>query len=192
MIEDPDWLWWAVAAVVAVLVAARAYAGPAWFGPGARHWQPLRRVLVPLLHRLAQAYVGEEWYAETHTAEREHVATLALDADDVLEDLAAAGYEPQPLASVATDWTGEMEAASWARYHGPKPVPGAPYWLRDRQVHVRLFERADGVAICAHEESNPWRPDLWRDHYRGETLHVERGRQLVAEDLDIRITSTAQ
>lgn len=188
MIEDPDWLWWAGAAVVVVLVTARSYAGPAWFGPSARHWQPLRRLAVPLLHRLSQAYVGEEWYAETHTAEREHVATLHLTVEALLEDLVDAGYEPQPLASVATDWTGETEAASWVRYHGPKPFPGAPEWLRDRQVHVRLFERPDGVAIAAHEESTPWRPDLWRDHYRGETLDVERGRQLAAADLGIRIT----
>ncbi len=170
-----DQTWIVGAAVVAVLVAARLYAGPGPFGRDVDRitWQPLRRALVPIIHRLARRFAGADWYAESRVHEHEHVASVGLEPESILDVLSEAGSEPQPLASVATDWTGRTEVASWARYHGPKPFPGAPDWLRKRQDHVRLFEREpfpDGTprtAITAHAEVNPWRFWGWRKHYRG-------------------------
>jgi hypothetical protein len=187
----PDAVYIAGVVLVTMLAAARLYAPGDWFSEGSRFWAPARRLVVPLLHRLFSDADGE-LYAETDVSRAERVATLQdVTVDDVLNDLAAAGYRPQPLASFATDWEGRPEAASWARYHGSKPFPGAPEWLRRRQVHVRLFKvpaTASGgpaVVIAAHEEPTSWRPDLWRAHYSGRDVSIERGVRMAAEDLDL-------
>lgn len=190
MLDDPSLpVYLTGGAVVALLVALRIHAGEQYFNDRGRAWWPLRRTLVPALHRLFQS-ADEGLYAETTISEDELVAVLSLPPEAVLDDLAEAGYEPQPLASFATDWAGRSERASWARYYGPKPVDVAPDWLRPRQIHVRLFVDEDATGgpvtiVTAHEEATAWRPDLWLDHYRAATLDVELGRQLVAEDLAI-------
>lgn len=190
------WLYAGAAIVLFAIVAWRYRTGRRWFGRDtAATWQLLRRTAIPLLGRAARRLdplVGEEVYARTTVGTDEHVATVTADLDQLLDDLAAAGYEPQPLASLATDWAGRTEAASWARYYGPKPWSGAPAWLSERQVHVRLFQiEQRRVAITAHEEANPWRPDQWADHYRAETMDVELGRRLAAEDLDVRLRAAS-
>ena len=172
-------------AIVSLLVLGRLYAGEHLFNDRARFWGPLRRHAIPILHRLFQRH-DEDLYAETEIGTDEVVDIVDRSPEDVLEDLGDAGYEPQPLASFARDWLGRPEVASWARYEGPAPFHGAPHFLRPRQVHVRLFETDDGgTVITAHEEATPWRPDQWRDHYRGETLDVETGVVMVAFDLDL-------
>ena len=185
----PEAVYAAGFAFVALLAAGRLYVGEQYFDETARFWAPVRRLFVPALHRAFQR-ADEDIYAETDVSADELVVALRdVSVDDVRDDLAASGYQPQPLASVATDWFGQPEAASWARYHGPKPFAGAPEWLRPRQVHVRLFEDtragAFDVVVTAHEEANAWRPDLWRDHYRGESFDVERGVAMAAEDLGV-------
>lgn len=176
-----DWLVGAV--VVATLVIVRARFGPIT----SIRWQPLRRALVPVLNRLAKQYLGEDWYATSTRDPSEHVATLPVGPEAVLDELESVDYDPQPLASYSVDWEGRDEIASWCRYYGPKPFPAAPYWLRERQVHVRLFVTKNGETIVtAHAETNPWRPDLWRDHYRSESYDVQEGRELVAADLGIK------
>jgi hypothetical protein len=210
----PDVVYVAGVALVATLVAARLYAPGDWFSEDSRFWAPVRRLAVPLLHRVFTNADGD-LYAETDVGVDERVATLqGVTVDDVLDDLAAAGYRPQPLASFASDWAGRPEAASWARYHGSKLYPGAPEWLRRRQVHVRLFEVDDhasitgswpdgdeptmkvqgrsAVIVTAHEEPTSWRPDLWRAHYSGRDVSIERGVRMAAKDLDIERAPKSQ
>lgn len=190
---DPVWIAGAIA--VAIVAAARVYAGPDLFGRLVDRLQPYRRALLPYVDAAAKRYLGDDWYTETTVSHAEHVATLQLEPGDIVEDLEAAGYEPQALASVATDWRGRTEVASYARYYGPKPFPGAPDWLRARQVHVRLFRTAERASpagppltftvVTAHAEANPWRPDRWRAHYDAEAIDVDEGRELVADDLGV-------
>jgi hypothetical protein len=195
---SPDVIYVGGVALVATLVAARLYAPGDWFSEDSRFWAPVRRLAVPLLHRVFTNADGD-LYAETDVGVDERVATLqGVTVDDVLDDLAAAGYRPQPLASFASDWAARPEAASWARYHGSKLYPGAPEWLRRRQVHVRLFEipaataRGPAVIVTAHEEPTSWRPDLWRAHYSGRDVSIERGVRMAAKDLDIERAPKSQ
>lgn len=171
-------------AIVSLLVLGRLYIGEHYFNDQARFWAPLRRHAIPLLHRLFQRKDGD-LYAETRVRESELVDVVDRPPEDVLEDLAGAGYEPQPLASLATDWTGATEVASWAHYEGPRPFHGAPHFLKPRQVHVRLFPREERTAITAHAEATSWRPDLWQDHYGAVTMDVETGRVMAAYDLGL-------
>jgi len=180
--------WLAGFAVVGTLVFLRARYGPIT----SVRWQPIRRLVVPVLNWAAKRYLGSDWYATSQRDRDEHVASVDLAPDELLDDLEAAGYEPQPLASLSVDWAGRMEVASWCRYYGPKPFPAAPYWLRERQVHVRLFETDEGTALAAHAETNPWRADRWQDHYRSESIDVQEGRRLVAADLGIEPRSLSE
>ncbi|WP_090615508.1 hypothetical protein [Natrinema salaciae] len=179
-----DVVYYAGVATVSLLVLGRLYVGEHYFNDRARFWGPLRRYAIPILHRLFQRH-DEDLYAETEIGTNQVVDIVDDPPETVLEDLANAGYEPQPLASFARDWLGRPEVASWARYEGPAPFHGAPHFLRPRQVHVRLFETDEGTMITAHEEATPWRPDQWRDHYRGETMDVETGVVMVAFDLEL-------
>ena len=177
---DPVWV--AGFALILTLGVARYRFGPIT----SVRWQPLRRLLVPVIHRIGQRRFGEEWYATSEQDPAGHVATVDVAVDVLLDDLEAAGYEPQPLASLKT-WQGREEAASWARYVGG-PGVGGLQWLRSEQVHVRLYRTGAGeTAIFAHREANPWRPDLWRAHYRGRGQDVQAGREQVAEDLGVAL-----
>ncbi|QCC57349.1 hypothetical protein [Natrinema thermotolerans] len=175
-------------AAIATIGIARFY-----YGPRFREipWQPLRRVFIPIAHKLAQRSVGEEFYAKNEAKPKEHVATLKAKPEAVIEDLGAADYVVEPLAGLKTNWNGDTEVASYARHRGSRPFPGAPEWLRRRQVHVTLFPTAPapdgsvGTIVTAHEELNSWRPDLAERHYRGETMDVQKGRELAAADLGI-------
>lgn len=199
MLENypPDVVYGAGFALVSLLVLARFYAGAHWFNDQARFWNPIRRTAIPLLHRLFQRS-SEDLYAETEISKDERVGVIPKTPDAVLDELAARGYQPHPLASLARDWEGRTEVASWARFEGPKPFPGAPEWLRPRQVHVRLFDpenpapyglpgKSKETIVTAHEEATSWRPDQWRDHYTGRTMDVDLGRAIVAEDLGVTL-----
>jgi hypothetical protein len=179
---DPVWV--AGFALILTLSVARYRFGPIT----SVRWQPLRRLLVPVIHRIGQRRFGEEWYALTEQPAKSHVATLRWPLQTVLADLEAEDYGPQPLSSLGEDWEGNPEVASWAKYVGPKPFPGAPEWLRRYQVHVRLYRTDDGrIRVAAHKEINPWRPDLWRAHYRGRGQDIQAGREQVADDLGVAL-----
>lgn len=174
-------------AAIAAIGIARFY-----YGPEFREipWQPLRRVFIPIAHGIAKRSLGEDFYAAYEVKPKEHVATLEVDPEDVIEDLEAAGFVTEPLAGLKTDWNGNTEVASYALHRGPRPFPGAPEWLRRRQVHVTLFPAPrGGTIITAHEELNSWRPDLSERHYRGETMDVQKGRELAAVALGIDLES---
>ncbi len=181
-------IYWAGVAIVTLLVAGRVYVGEQYFRDRGWFWSPIRRLAVPLLHRLFQRH-DEDLYAETRLSDAEYVGTLERDWRDVRNDLLEQGYYYNPLASFATTPDGTHEVASLAWYHGPKPWPGAPEFLRPRQVHVRLVDRSSPVgprtAVYAHEEATSWRPDRWRDHYTAASMDVEVGVAFAAYDLGL-------
>ena len=196
MIPDPDPATIGVGAVVAVFVAARLHASDRWWCPElAWFWWPLRRLVWPVFDHALESVsttLPLELYAKTVVREDEVVATLDLTLEELHADLAAAGYEAQPLASLAkaafeTDAVdaGDVERSSLARYYGAKPFGYGPEWLRRRQVHVRPFGEDGALTITAHAEANPYRPDLALAHLLGHGLDAEEGVRMVADDLEI-------
>ena len=178
----------AAVGVVVLLALWRYRVDRRWFGRDtATFWRILRRTAIPLLGRVARRLdpaVDADVYVKTQVRASEHAATLDVGLEALLDDLHEAGYEPQPLASLATDWEGRVEIASWARYYGEPLFDGAPDWLADRQVHVRLFRGPnDEVVVTAHDELNPWRHPV--GHYRGQTLDRAAGVAQAAADLNI-------
>ena len=176
-------------ALVALIVLGRIYVGEQYFKDRGAFWNPLRRRLVPWLHRVFQDADGG-LYAETEMREEEYVGTLDDYPENVRDQLLEKGYQFNPLASLATDPDGNPEVASLAWFHGSTPFPGAPSFLRPRQVHVRLVDVSDPVgprtAVYAHEEATSWRPDLWQDHYGAKSMDVELGVAIAAYDLGFR------
>lgn len=171
---------------IAAAGAVRFYYGPQKFREVP--WQPLRRVFIPIAHKVAERSLGAEYYAAYQVSRGEHAATLETDPEAVIEDLEAAGYVPEPLAAFKKNWNGHGEIASYARHRGPKPFPGAPEWLRERQVHVTLFEHpAGGTIVTSHYEYNSWRFDLAEKHHQGVDMDVQLGRKLAAADLGIEL-----
>ena len=169
-------------AMIALLVYIRA---PPWlFGPDARFWNPLRRLLVPLLDRIAKTH-GDELglpddldYAAYELARSEFAARVEAGVDDVGEALANAGYRRMPLAALKTLPDGRIERASWARRDG---------LLASTQTHVMLFEAppgTTGVEIYAHVEPNALNPLQAWGHYRGRGYDPEAGGDVVREWLD--------
>jgi hypothetical protein len=166
-------------AVVLLLVALRWYYGSVllslrfW-----RFWGTARRLYMPTL--------GKVWPASENDAHRvEQVVDTPADVGTVLHRLQQGSgrkLEVSILSGLKTDWDGNTEVASVVGYHGPKPFPGAPEWLRAKQVHVFAF-RYDGVTrVCAHEEANSFRPDKWRDHLtKGPSFDARAGVDRVTE-----------
>jgi hypothetical protein len=190
---------WAVVAGIVVLVYVRVQADERWFSPEARFWFPLRWYVGLPLDRMLESV--PLLYAKTSTLERELVATVEWSVEETNDELAAAGYEPQPLASVAVDWLGRLERSSWVRYYGPKPLEGflpqrllapLPEWTRRRQIHARpfAFDEDGPTSITAHDEFNPWRPMLALPHMLGITWNAEGGVEAVDEDLDFERAET--
>lgn len=173
-----------VAVAIALLVIARIHASPRWWCPSmGLFWNPLRMAIWPAAdHALARVPF---LYAKTRVNRDEYAATLEISIDELRDDLSNAGYEVQPLSSLARDWDGRIERGSFARYYGKRLFPRAPDWLRRKQVHVRPFGRDGSLDVTAHTELNPWRPDLALPHMFG--IGLEAAPEMVADDLDIRV-----
>lgn len=142
-------------------------------------WNVARRVAIPLVDRVAKRAFGSS-IAENKATEAEHVADFDESVRDLCDRIQAASdrdFEVSALAGLKTDWEGNREAASIVGFEGPRPFPGAPDWLRADQVHVFMFTLPDGgTRVCAHMESNSYRPDRWHDHlYKGPTYSPDRG-----------------
>ena len=148
-----------LAAVVAAVALLAYYYAPGWvFGADARLWNPIRRLLVPVVDQLLDEHGGDLDYASYELDNSEHAARVEADVVAVGDALADAGYKRMPLAALKTLPDGRVEAASWARRSS---------LLARRQTHVILFEADNGVDIYAHEEPNALNPlTAWR-HYRG-------------------------
>jgi len=162
--------------VVVIGILIRVYAGSILFHP--RYtilWNTLRRIFVPILNRVTLARFGVN--IENAAVEDEYVATLPDSVADVVTELdTVAALEVPLLAGFKTDWEGRTEAGTVCIYHGPRPFPTAPDWLRDRQTHLTFFRDADGrTVVTAHEEANSYRPDQWADHLFARSLNREKG-----------------
>jgi hypothetical protein len=186
----------AAIALVTALIVVRFYAGARLLDPKHMTWWGIaRRVFMPLIDRLAKRTVGIS--AENQAHKEEEVAMTPADPVDVRDALieqSGERWEVSVLSGLKTDWTGKnKEIASLVCYHGGKPAPGAPDWLRDKQTHVFMFSLSGvGTRVCAHEEANSWRPDQWRDHlYKGDSFDVEAGKSDVTawlEESDVTLS----
>lgn len=199
--EEPTYA--AIAAAVLLLGIARVHASPRWFCPDmAVFWNPLRRYLWPLAdHALAR--VPGPFFAKTRTTEDEvSIDGLEISLDDLTDDLCGAGYEVQPLASIARfdprssrPIAGEYERASLARFHGGQLgesilpaglLDQVPEWLlARRQTHIRPYGPDGSLVVTAHEEFNPWNPAYAVHHLLGVGIDVEAGVRTAREDLGV-------
>lgn len=179
-------LYVAVGLAVASLALARIYSDERLFGATAVFWTPLRLVALPTLDKVLATLPIP---AKTTVREREIVTEgLDLTLENLRDDLADAGYEKQPLASIGRlETTGDLERGSFARYLGDKPFGAEqlPNWLRKYQVHVRPFGEDGDLTLTAHHEYNPWHPLYALPHALGYGLDAEKGVKLAAEDLGI-------
>lgn len=177
-----DWIVYAAPAVAAVaLVGWFAYLPDRYKGPAADFWNYGRRLLLPLLNRLARRRgLG---YASYALGEDEFVGTVDASIDEVELALEDAGFERMPLSALKETPDGRVERGSWAYRESP---------LAERQLHVMLFEAADGVDLYAHDEFNAFHPAHALKHYRGVDLDPDAGeRQLreMLDEADLRIIS---
>ena len=180
----------AVAAIglVVSLIILRLYFGNTLlhtrFAP---FWGTARRLFMPVVDRVAKRTVGIS--AENDAVEAEHVGDYDRDPDALIRALQRGSerrLEVSVLSGLKTDWDGNTEIRSVVGYEGATPWPGAPRWLRAKQVHVFMFRTDAGkTRVAAHEEANSWRPDLWADHlFKGPSFDVEAGVSTVREWLD--------
>ena len=174
----------AAVALVVALGLLRTYAGPELLGLRfLTFWGTARRIFMPAVDRVAKRAVGVP--AENHAPVEEFVGDSSLSPREVadrLQRVTDRRFEVSVLSGLKTDWEGNDEVASIVAYDGPKPWPGAPFWLKPAQYHVTMFDADGATRVTAHYEATSWRPDKWRDHlWKGETFDAERGRRQVEE-----------
>ena len=166
-------------AMVAVVVGiiARFYFGDTVFHPRyAKIWGAIRSFGVPILNKIVKSRFGLS--IENQAFSSEFVA--AVEADSVTEITKklneVRNFEVPLLAGYKTDWKNNEEIATLVCYHGSRPWPGAPHWLRNRQLHLTFFKHDNGkIVVTAHEEANSYRPDLWKNHLLGESQDRLKG-----------------
>jgi hypothetical protein len=168
----------AAPALVVTLIALRWYYGSTLLSLRfLGFWGVARRLFMPLVDRVAKRVAGVS--AENRAVPEEHVGDFSRSPKRLATTIQQASgrrFEVSVLSGLKTDWDGNTEVASIVGYHGAKPFPGAPDWLRAQQVHVFMFRIEGGTRVAAHEEANSWRPDLWRDHLRkGDSFDAAAG-----------------
>jgi len=175
-----------VAAPVVVLVgiAIRIYAGSVLFHPRyARTWGIARSIGVPILNRVALGRLGVDIENQAH--KNEYVGHTDTGVQELALALDTVGPTEVPLlAGYKSDWKGRDEAGTVVVYHGDRPFPTAPDWLRDRQTHLTVFADGDQIVVTAHEEANSYRPDQWADHLFKGSFSAERGVTHATQLLD--------
>lgn len=177
------------AAVLTVLVGVfvRFYFGQTLFHPRyVKMWNSVRRFGVPILNQVAKRVVGVD-PLENRTYENQYVTVVE---GYTVKELSrkfnqVRDFEVPLLAGFKTDWEGRPEIGTLVAYHGDKMYPGAPNWLRDRQLHVTFFRHeSGGIIVTAHEEANSYRPDMWRDHLFEGSFNIEKGVEMAQHVLD--------
>jgi len=168
-----EWIVYAAPAVAAVaLLGWYGYLPDRHKGARADWWNYGRRLLLPLLNRLARRHgLG---YAGYDLPEEEFVGRVDATVDEVEIGLDDVGFERMPLAALKETADGRVERGSWAFREGP---------LADRQLHVMLFVGDGGTDIYAHDEYNAFHPRYALRHYRGVGLDAEVGEQRLREML---------
>lgn len=176
-----------VAAPVVVLVAvfARVYFGGVIFHPRyVKVWNVVRRLLVPIIDRVVSARLGIS--VENEAYREELVGYVDLTPPELARRLDQVAEPEVPLlAGLKTDWEGNTESGTLTVYHGPRPWPGAPRWLRPRQTHMTTFDvqTASGTfqsRLTAHDEANSYRPDKWVSHLFAGSQSPQEGVERAA------------
>ena len=167
IITDETVVYQTAAALVAFAALYAYLRSPAWvFGPQARFWNPLRRVLVPVLDRIADRHLDDRTdgaisYAQYELDNSEYVGRVEASVGEFERALYGRGFKRLPLAALKTLSDGRVERGSWARRDG---------LLAERQTHVMLFDTPtgeSGVDVYAHAEPSAINPATAWKHYRG-------------------------
>lgn len=169
-------------AVVILGIFIRVYFGKILFHPRyVRLWSIARKIGVPILNRVALNRVGVDIENKAYT--EEYVAVTDLTPRKIGLKLCKEFPTEVPLlAGHKTDWEDREEIGTLTVYHGPKPFPSAPDWLRDRQTHMTFFRYKSGETIVtAHDEANSYRPDQWADHLYKKTQSADQGTENTVE-----------
>ena len=184
IITDETIVYQTAAALVAFAALYAYLRSPAWvFGPQARFWNPLRRVLVPVLDRIADGHLDERTdgaisYAQYELDNSEYVGRVEASIGEFERALYAEEFDRMPLAALKTLSDGRVERGSWARRDG---------LLAERQTHVMLFDTPtgeSGVDVYAHEEPSAINPATAWKHYRGQGYSPSEGVETMRAFLD--------
>lgn len=173
----------AVPTAVGLIVLARVYFGDTLFHVRwLSVWNVIRSVKAPAINTYVLGnLVPFDFEIENQAHEDEFVGVTSESPRDVALSLAEVTDNEVPLlAGFKTDWEGRQEKGTDVNYYGPKPLPGAPDWLRPRQVHRTYFRVRDGegrfhTVVTAHDEANSYRPDKWKDHLFKESFSAKEG-----------------
>ena len=183
-LTDETIVYQTAAALVAFLALYAYLRSPSWvFGPQARFWNPLRRVLVPVLDAVASRHLDDRTggaisYAQYELDNSEHVGRVEASVGEFERELYDGGFKRLPLAALKSLPDGRIERGSWARRDG---------LLAERQTHVMLFESPvvdSGVDVYAHEEPNAINPATAWKHYQGIGYSPSEGVETMRAWLD--------
>ena len=164
-----------------------------------------RRLLFPHLSTLIERAQDEtddervdKLYVETEVSNEERVLDIQVDEDEmkyilgyIETTLKEIGFRPEViLASLASTDEGYYEVGNWVftapeKKHPDVPVLGDLYEIAvllvaKWQLHVRIFynEEEGKLEMYAHYEKNPYSYLHAKDHFLGEGLDMEKGREL--------------
>jgi hypothetical protein len=129
-------------------------------GPESRWWESLRRAIAGAVARV------DEQAGPREVVHGEYAGALGRSLAQTEQWLWDMGFVRNPVARLKTR-NGEPEAGSWVYRSSP---------LARRQLHLMLFERADGgVDVYAHEELSSVHPLYGPAHFRGTGQSVGAG-----------------
>lgn len=166
----------ATAALLATLWALQQPRTRTLLGPAADGWEILRRLVWPLLDRVARRRLDGGHYAAYELGAKEVVGVIDAPPEEVEQLFWDAGAVRQPLAALKTLPDGRVERGSWAFRSS---------LLARKQTHVMLFQAPEGrTLVAAHQEANALNPLVAMDHYRGVGMDVNAGEREVRRRLD--------
>jgi len=172
----------AIPLVVGLLIAARMLFGGAIFHVRwTAAWNVIRSLKVPVINSYVLGTLVPFDFEIENEAHRDEFVGVSPHTPKEIEMLIAESVDSEVplLAGFKTDWAGREEAGTAVSYHGSRPWPGAPNWLRPRQTHRTHFRvrGPDGwyTLITAHEEANSWRADQWIDHLKKHSFSAREG-----------------
>jgi len=164
-----------LATIVAFVIWSRSLYGAddAW-------WQEVRRRWWPVLHNPLKSFGG---FALSGVGGRAYVGVVKMSEDDLEATLERIGFVRNPWAALKTRLDGQdVSEGSWV--YRKSDVWYRPDDLAPMQLHVTVFERADGIGydLYAHWEDNYWVSPF--DHLDGANLSAPRGVEMMHERLD--------